>query len=287
MQERPADSLLKAFAAIIITMTAHCIDAGAQTLTAMRDSVKGSYNFWLYQPGPLEKVTTVDDDGRMPLIVFLHGKSLSGTDLSKVRKYGPLHALAMGRKIDAMVLAPQTSNGWTPSKVNMLVDWVIDRYPVDPKRIYVIGMSMGGYGTVDYVGTYPDRIAAAMAICGGGSLRSYEGLRKVPLWILHGTADRAVPIEESRKVIAGMKLDSVPEEENMLIFTELPGMDHSRPGRILYMVDTYEWLFMHRLDDNPRSVCRGFTIDPAAMEKAYTGLRSDLRPFKVIDRPNR
>lgn len=255
----------------------------AQTLTAMRDSVKGSYNFWLYSPDK-SRLTTLDDEGRMPLIVFLHGKSLSGSDLSRVRRYGPLHALAMGRKIDAMVLAPQTSNGWSPSKVDKVVSWVCRKYPVDTNRIYVIGMSMGGYGTIDYVGSYPDKIAAAMAICGGGDLKSYEGLRKVPLWILHGTADNAVPIAESEKVIKGMKLENVPEEENRLIFTRLQGLDHSKPGRILYMKDTYEWLFMHSLTDSPRSVCRGFTITPQTMAGAYSGLRSGSVPFKVIDR---
>lgn len=282
--KRIFSDFLPAFAAVLLFLGSG--RAVAQTLTAMRDSVKGSYNFWLYNPDK-SKLSTLDDDGRMPLIVFLHGKSLSGTDLSKVRRYGPLHALAMGRKIDAMVLAPQTTNGWSPSKVDKVVSWVCRKYPVDTNRIYVIGMSMGGYGTIDYAGTYPEKIAAAMAVCGGGSLKSYDGLRKVPLWILHGTADRAVPIAESEKVVKEVRSDESPDGEDRLIFTELKGLDHSKPGRILYMVETYEWLFMHSLTDSPRAVCRGFTITPETMSGSYTGLRSGPAPFKVIDRPGR
>jgi predicted peptidase len=66
-------------------------------------------------------------------------------------------------------------------------------------------MSLGGYGTLDFAGTYPEKIAAAIALCGGSTLRDYHKLGDLPLWIVHGTADRAVSVKESQKVVAGMQ----------------------------------------------------------------------------------
>lgn len=78
-------------------------------------------------------------------------------------------------------------------------------YEFDHTRVYVLGMSLGGYGTLDFAGTYPDKIAAAVALCGGSTLKDYRGLGELPLWIVHGTADRAVSVRESQKVVTGMK----------------------------------------------------------------------------------
>ncbi len=77
-----------------------------------------------------------------------------------------------------------------------------EHYDVDTTRVYVIGMSLGGYGTLDFVGTYPQRVAAAMALCGGSTLKDMSGLADVPFWIQHGTADRAVPVSQSKAVVA-------------------------------------------------------------------------------------
>lgn len=80
-----------------------------------------------------------------------------------------------------------------------------NNYSMDSTRVYVIGMSLGGYGTLDFTGTYPNKVAAAMALCGGCTLKDKTGLGKVPLWIIHGTADRAVSIKESKVVVDELK----------------------------------------------------------------------------------
>ena len=76
-------------------------------------------------------------------------------------------------------------------KIDDVVEWTKAHYQVDASRIYVLGMSLGGYGTLDYAGTYPHKVAAAMALCGGCTLRDKQGLGDLPLWIIHGTADKA------------------------------------------------------------------------------------------------
>ena len=195
----------------------------AQHLTAHRGDVKDAYNFWFYEP-PTDSI-----EQRKPMVVFLHGKSLSGKNLNRVKRYGPINALEMGMHIDAYVIAPQTSNGWTPQRVMRLVDWAVEHYAVDTNRVYLIGMSMGGYGTLDVAGTYPDRFAAAMALCGGSTLKELCGLNRMPLWILHGTADRAVGIGASQRVVDAMEAcDSAAR----LIWTPLKGANHGRLARM-------------------------------------------------------
>ena len=183
---------------------------------AMRDSVSNGYDFWLYVPSNysdnrserLAAADSVEVAKPLPIVVFLHGRSLSGTNLNKVREYGTIDAVWRGRNIDALVIAPQVNynDWWRPERVMNVVEWVSQRYDVDLTRLYVMGMSLGGYGTLDFAATYPDRVAAAVAMCGGSTKKgaALHKLNEVPLWIMHGTADAAVSVSESRRVKNGM-----------------------------------------------------------------------------------
>ena len=98
---------------------------------------KTTYPFWINVP---EKENTE----KQPILIFLHGKSLSGTDLNRVRRYGVLRAMDKGRKIPAIVVAPQLAKGsWNPDKVLEVLEYVKKNYNVDESRIYVCGMSLG------------------------------------------------------------------------------------------------------------------------------------------------
>ena len=241
--------------AVIYLLLLLCVVANAQKLTAHRNAVSDAYNFWLSVPNDINKCDTAK-----PLVVFLHGRSLCGHDLNRVLRYGPLNAMKYGLRIDAVVLAPQNpGSAWKPQKVMRLVDWTVRHYNVDTNRIYVIGMSLGGYGAIDFAGTYPDRVAAAMALCGGGTLKDYCGLNELPLWILHGTDDRAVGVGASQKVVDAMSRCGRGER---LIWTKLAGCNHGRLARVFYLPDTYRWLFAHSLADTSRTVDRSFSITP-------------------------
>ena len=114
----------------------------AQELLAYRDSVEQGYNFLLYVPEQYHET-----EAALPVVVFLHGKSLTGTDLNMVTRYGTIDALRRGLDLNAIVIAPQTSKvGWIEKNVMNTVDFVAQRYRVDLNRIYVFGMSMGGWG---------------------------------------------------------------------------------------------------------------------------------------------
>lgn len=239
---------------------------------AFRNQVKGAYNFWFFEPEE-----TDDPQAHYPLLIFLHGASLCGTNMEKVKRYGPISAVAHGRYIDSYILAPQNPGGsWKPEKIMKIVDWAIGKYAVDTTRIYVYGMSLGGYGTIDFAATYPHRTAAAMAICGGGTVKDYTGLSQVPLWIIHGTADKAVSVKESDRVVEAIRKTG---DDSRLIYTRMPGVDHGQPGRIFYMLQTYDWLFSHSIKDPKREVCRDFEITPALMREAYNDLGRNANEY--------
>ena len=250
--------------------------AFGQELEAYHNTVEGGYNFWVYTPP--EKV--MQQNKLQPLVIFLHGHSLCGKNLDKVRRYGPLHAIQMGREINAIVLAPQNSGGaWKPEKIFKDLEFVKNNYPIDTNRIYVFGMSLGGYGTIDFVSAYPDHIAAAIAMCGGGNPKSYCGLNEVPLWIMHGTADRDVPVSQSQKVINQMeRCGDTPR----LLFTKLPGVTHGGLAKAFYISMPYEWLLSHRLDTPDRPVTKGYEITPSDLKNAYSDLHRNVPPLKVV-----
>lgn len=237
-------------------------------LTPHYNVAGNTYNFWLYLPDNYD-VT----QGKTPLILFLHGASLCGRNLNSVKRYGPIDAVEDGRKIDAVIVAPQCSGGgWKPEKVHATLEWVKQNFPYDAQRVYVVGMSMGGYGTIDYCATYYDEVAAGIGMCGGAyvSAERQKNLARMPFWLIHGTADRAVSINESKKVEANIL--TVPEGGDRLKTTWLQGGNHGAPARVFYHKDAYSWLFSHRLDDNNRPVNRDYDFTLASLRGAYNSM---------------
>lgn len=256
----------KSFISAILILATVTFGLNAQKLTPHRGDVPDAYNFWLYTPDP----TPENEEEPKPVVVFLHGASLCGNNLDRVRRYGTIDAIEKGRELDAYVIAPQNPGGaWNPERVMKIVDWVGDNHNIDYGRIYVMGMSLGGYGAIDMAATYPDQIAAAMALCGGGTVKDVSGLNDVPLWIVHGTADRAVSVGQSDKVVSNVKQSG---DASRLIYDRVPGMNHSQPARFFYLKDTYDWLFSHSLKDENRPV--NGTFDISGLRSAYKDLKS-------------
>ncbi|MBQ0024038.1 MAG: dienelactone hydrolase family protein [Prevotellaceae bacterium] len=255
----------KSIITLFIILFAISNSTSAQDCKPHHGTVKDSYNFWFYTPENIES-----KEAHRPLLVFLHGASLCGNNLERVKKYGPIDALKRGRAIDCYVLVPQNPGGsWNPRKIMNLIEWAEKKYNVDSNRIYVYGMSLGGYGTIDMCAAYPDRIAAGMAMCGGATAKDLTGLNKLPMWIIHGTADRAVAISESDKVVAQMKKNG---DTSRLIYTRLPGASHGAPARIFYMYQTYDWMFSHSLKDKGRPINKDFEITNELLKTAYSDL---------------
>lgn len=235
----------------------------------MTKAVPGSYDFYLYLP------PSYDREGEAkPLILCLHGASCCGGAMTRARRYGVIDALARGMNIDAVVVAPHNNGGaWQPKKLADILDFMEARYNIDHNRIYVFGMSLGGYGTLDFVNKYPERVAASIAMCGGCSSNNIDGLGKLPLWIIHGTADRDVKVGVSREIVN--RLHNA-HADSLLVYSELPGVDHGQPCRMYYHEEAYDWLFRHSLDK--RQVDRSFSLTTASLRRPYT--KNEKRQYR-------
>jgi poly(3-hydroxybutyrate) depolymerase len=229
-------------------------------LMACRGFVEEGYDFWLYLPDNYKEAE------ELPLVMFLHGKSLSGDSLEMVLRYGSIHALMKGRAINAIVVAPQAQQAWEPQRVMALYDWLDNHYKVDTNRFYVLGMSMGGYGSLDVANQYPDRVAAAMAMCGGASDKELCNLSTLPLWIIHGTADELVPVRCSDRVVDSIRSCG---DTTRLIYDRIEGVNHSRLARVFYLKQTYDWLFSHSLKNRERPVNRSYSMSTELLDVAY------------------
>lgn len=193
---------------------------------------KTKYDFLLHLP------TDYTEGGeKQSILIFLHGKSLSGNNLDRVKRYGVLYAMNRGLEVPGIVVAPQTNNGWNPDAVMEVIDYVLANYNADSTRVYVCGMSMGGYGTMDVAGKYPDRIAAAVAICGGGNSSYARNLSTLPLWIQHGNRDRAVPSSESTKIYNAIKKEDPTADVTLTI---IKGGTHGSVERLFHQRKMYD-----------------------------------------------
>lgn len=260
---------------LITTIAVNAVNAANGRISAHYNVAPDSYNFLLYLPPNYDETKE-----KTPVVINLHGVGLCGTDLNKTKRYGCINALEMGKTIDAIVVSPQCPRGsfWKPEKIHNSLEWIKKHYALDANRVYVIGMSLGGYGTMDYANAYPDEVAAAMPLCGGSTFKPerQKELSKVPLWIIHGTADRAIPVSASQKVVANIK--AAPNGGALLRYDWLPGASHGALARCMYIKEAYDWLFSHSLADNPRKVNREISITNETLKNAYkTGYRGPRR----------
>lgn len=244
-------------------------------IKAVKGQVADGYNFWLYTPA----TAAADSDSvGTPVVIFLHGASLCGRNLERVKRYGTIDAITHGRELDAYVIAPQNPGGaWSPRRVMNIVDYLCRDHNVDTTRIYVLGMSLGGYGTLNLAATYPDKIAAAIAMCGGASVSDLSGLAKLPLWIIHGTADRAVTVAQSDRVVQAIECGRDSSDTVRLTYDRIKGMNHSRPARLFYRMDIYDWLMSHSLTDSLRAAKPTFPLTDQVFQTAYKDLKFPTR----------
>ncbi|MEN8124227.1 MAG: prolyl oligopeptidase family serine peptidase [Bacteroidota bacterium] len=145
-----------------------------------------------------------------PLIVFLHGSGERGNDLSKVSIHGPLKYINEGNKLDAIILAPQCPETeiWDNDVLYTLIEEVVYKNKVDITRIYLTGLSMGGYGTWNLALDHPKLFAAVVPICAPIMYNFTEKASKLknnPIWVFHGGKDKVVPVSYSERMVDAIK----------------------------------------------------------------------------------
>lgn len=144
---------------------------------------------------------------KLPLLLFLHGSGERGKDLEAVKRNGPPRLIAEGRAFPFFVASPLLAKGasWEPYELNALLDELLGTYPIDPDRVYVTGLSLGGYGAWFFATTFPERVAALAPICGWTDPESACRLKNVPVWAFHGAKDDVVPPKESVDMVDAVK----------------------------------------------------------------------------------
>ena len=143
---------------------------------------------------------------RWPLVIFLHGSGESGSDLAKVKVHGLPKLAESNGPFPFILVSPQSpGRGWDPTVLNALLDSIIKEYHVDKDRVYLTGLSMGGYGTWSLAAAHPEKFAAIAPICGGGNPADAGKLAKLPIWVFHGAKDPTVPLKRSEEMVEALK----------------------------------------------------------------------------------
>ncbi len=202
--------------------------------------VKVKINYLLYLPKEYGS-----EEKSWPLLVFLHGSGESGSDLNKVKAHGPPKLIAEGKDFPFIVVSPQSSGrGWDASSLNGLVDDVTSKYQVDTNRIYVTGLSMGGFGTWSLAAAYPAKFAAIAPICGGGNPGDAPKIKDLPIWVFHGAKDTAVPLKRSADMVEALKEAGSKSVE----FTVYPEAGHDSWTETYDNPELYTWFLKHTLN---------------------------------------
>jgi predicted peptidase len=208
-----------------------------------------------------------DATRRYPMIVFLHGSGERGTDnQAQINVNGPprLASDEVQNTNPCFVLAPQCPPGerwqsWEsrtprdkavrvaaqPSKPMRLLVQLLDELPrefsIDTRRLYLTGLSLGGFGTWELLARRPRMFAAAVPICGRADLTTAPLIKHIPVWAFHGDDDQSVSVEYTRAMVGAMRIFDAS-----IIYTEYPGVGHNSWDRAYVEPNLFAWLFAQR-----------------------------------------
>lgn len=206
-----------------------------------QNETRPSYKYLLYLPKDYST-----SDKMYPVMIYLGGGSQRGEDLNKLKTFGPPSLISKGREFDFIIVSPQCPEGktWTSEKwFDSLAASLISKYRIDSNRIYVTGISIGGYGAWQVAMDYPGKFAAILPLCGGinnSDTSNISKIKRLPIWTFHGTADDMIPFEETDRVFRKLKALKSP-----IRFTRIKNAGHG----IQYLYEDpkiYRWMLKQR-----------------------------------------
>ncbi len=211
-----------------------------------RKTVDFTLNYLLFLPKGYED----KGEKKWPLILFLHGAGERGNDIWKVAVHGPPKQATNLVEFPFIVVSPQCPDNqvWKSEELLRLLDDVRGRYAVDPTRVYLTGLSMGGYGTWSLGLTHPEQFAAIAPICGGGEIINVllagprtKALQTMGIWAFHGAKDSVVPLQESERMVNALGKIGVKAK-----LTVYPEADHDSWSETYKNPEFYQWLLQHQ-----------------------------------------
>ena len=196
-----------------------------------------AWRYLLYLPEDYD----VDSEERWPLFIWLHGRSLRGNDLERLKRYGPPSILNKKADFPFVTICPQLPDGgWRPEALGRLLDECLDKYHVDPDRVYLSGASLGAMGAWSFAAAYPNRFAALATVCAHGPLSSADRLTDLPIRAFHGAKDQIVPIGPHQQLV-----DAINAKGGDAVMKVFPDGDHgSVIGPVYNDPGLYEWMAM-------------------------------------------
>lgn len=205
-----------------------------------------SYNYLLFLPN-----SDTAKEQLSPTIIFLHGAGERGSNLEDVKRHGVAKIVEEQPDFPFIVISPQCppDEYWSVQLLSILLDEAISLYPIDPDRVYLTGLSMGGYGTWHLAAAEPQRFAAIAPICGGGNPSAVRKLKNLPAWAFHGARDNVVPLKESEIMVSALKAGN-----GNVKFTLYPDADHDSWTQTYNNPELYEWFLQHRRQPLANSV---------------------------------
>jgi predicted peptidase len=237
MKKRVKIIMICSFIFIAACASTSKINLGNQTPQKFRQVIRKAINmdYLLYLP----KDYQTTKKKKFPLMLFLHGAGERGTVLKKVAIHGPAKLIKQGKEFPFIVVSPQCppNEWWNIDVLNELLNEITKKFRIDENRIYVTGLSMGGYGTWSLALTYPDRFAAIAPICGGGNPLLAESIKHLPIWVFHGAQDEIVPLKNSQDMV-----DALEKVGGKVKFTIYPEAGHDSWTETYDNPDLYEWL---------------------------------------------
>ncbi len=187
-----------------------------------------------------------ESEKEWPLMLFLHGAGERGDDLELVKKHGPPKIVELQPDFPFILVSPQCPKGvWWNDKLDeleALLDEITKEYAVDESRVYLTGLSMGGFGTWALGARCPERFAAIAPICGGGSFVHRHSLQDMPTWVFHGAKDGVVPLHESERMVEALRKRGNEEVR----FTVYPEAGHDSWTESYNNTELYEWFLKHQ-----------------------------------------
>jgi predicted peptidase len=228
--------ILAVIAAALITTSLFAADGG-QSSQQLDTQVDVQLSYLLALP------EDYDQQESWPLLLFLHGAGERGDDLEMVKKHGPPKLISGGKEFPFIVVSPQCRENvwWEPIELTALLDEIIKTHKVDEDRIYVTGLSMGGFGTWRLGAYAPQRFAAIAPICGGGEGYWARRFPHLPTWVFHGAKDKGVPLERSQEMV-----DAIKKNGGEPKFTIYPEAGHDSWTETYDNPEFYEWLLAQK-----------------------------------------
>jgi len=213
------------------------IEAGAQVGKKVELTIKVPLQYLLALP------EGYDSQEEWPLLLFLHGAGERGDDLNKVTIHGPPKQIKLGQKLPFIVVSPQcpSDQRWDAIALDALVDDIAKTHKVDTDRMYVTGLSMGGFGTWALAGRSPHKYAAIAPICGGAETWWSKEIKHLPCWVFHGAKDYTVPLRRSEEMVEALKKQGSEPK-----FTVYPDAGHDSWTASYDNPELYEWMLKQK-----------------------------------------